>query len=164
LPQSAWGAGPGPERYINLNALKALDETLTAAFTHIIDLRDSGINKGAPLYLHTYDHATPRNAPAGFGFGPWLQPVLKAAGIAENDWVPLATYLIDHVADNIIGFAKLAANVFVVDTRGTLTPAALDTTGVSNHWENEIHPTPSGYSRLAAIWESKLAQPPLNLT
>jgi len=52
---------------------------------------------------------------------------------------------------------KLAGrNVHIVDSRGATLRAAAGTTGESNDWENEIHPTPAGYSLLAKKWRPQL--------
>ncbi len=49
-----------------------------------------------------------------------------------------------------------ARNAIVVDTEGTLTRAEPGTSGVSGDWENEIHPTPHGYSLLAKAWRGPI--------
>jgi hypothetical protein len=164
LSKANWTSNPAPQRYVSQSKLAAFATALTASFTSILTLRDAGINKNVPLYLHSYDYSTPRNAGVGFDLGPWLYPAMTTAGIPENEWVDVARYLIDQMANTYSSVSKLAPNIFLVDTRGTLVPAALNTCGVCNNWENEIHPTPSGYSRLAAVWESKLAMAPLNLS
>jgi hypothetical protein len=44
----------------------------------------------------------------------------------------------------------------VVDTRGTLVPAALGSTGDNHDWQNEIHPNGRGYEKLAIKVEAQL--------
>ena len=50
----------------------------------------------------------------------------------------------------------LDSAVHVVDSRGDTTRAVTGTTGESNNWENEIHPTPAGYSLPARKWRPLL--------
>jgi lysophospholipase L1-like esterase len=42
--------------------------------------------------------------------------------------------------------------IYLIETQQALIPAQPGTTGPSNDWENEIHPTPGGYRKLAALW------------
>ncbi|HWP13197.1 MAG TPA: hypothetical protein VNN06_15350, partial [Ramlibacter sp.] len=44
------------------------------------------------------------------------------------------------------------ANVHLVDTLNTLTPAGNKDQGATAHWQNEIHPTRAGYKQLSAKW------------
>ena len=57
--------------------------------------------------------------------------------------------------DLILPVAALA-NVWLVDTIGTLTRALHTDAGESGHWENEIHPTRGGYGLLAQRWRPEV--------
>jgi len=150
-------------RYVDPKLLDEFCVNLASYVRQIITLRDSGQNANVPLLFHTYDYAVPRDAPVIPGVGPWLYPVVSAGGknIPQSDWIPLTDLLIDKVASTIMTTA--ATNVFVVDTRGKLTPAVAGSDSISNNWENEIHPTPSGYSRLALTWEDLLEHCPARI-
>ena len=49
------------------------------------------------------------------------------------------------------------ANIQPIDLHNTLTAARVEDAGMSNDWENEIHPTAGGYVKLASTFVSKLS-------
>jgi lysophospholipase L1-like esterase len=153
--EPAAGALPDdPAAYVDAQALAALLSDLRDGIARIVALRDSepSASRGAPLFVHTYDYLTPRNAPARFlnvpTRGPWLYPVLVAAGVNAEMRQRVARLLVDALADTLLSLALPA--VHVVDTRNTLAPADPASTGSSGDWLNEIHPTPAGYRKIAA--------------
>jgi hypothetical protein len=118
--------------------------------------RGNGPNKDKPVLFHSYDLLTPRNAPAG-PLGPWLFKALTAYGIPAGAWQATADELLKRLRTLLreIIAARPGANLHLVDTQGpngTLVRAVLGSQGVSGDWENEIHPTPHGYSLLAQQW------------
>lgn len=145
----------------------ALFETyLRQNFADLIALRDApgGPNNGVPIFAHTYDYATPRNAMATFfgfpAFGPWLYPAMLKNNIPEPLWIPLAMELQDKLATILLTLDL--PNLHVIDTRGVLTPAAVDSVGSDGEWENEIHPSRTGYKKLAQKWNEAIAAPESN--
>ncbi len=144
-----------PQDLVNPVALAQLDRYLIESYIGFVNCRDrpDSPNAGVPMIIHTYDYPTPINAPSlAFGLrtgGPWIFPQLNGR-IPREAWVPLTDYLLDHVAETLLTLPGRLPEFFVVDTRGTLTRAALGATGESNDWENEIHPNPGGYRKLAA--------------
>jgi hypothetical protein len=149
----------GPEDYCDETALQSLLADVTDGYRRIVALRDAPGSScpGAPIVTHTYDWVTPRNSPARFvgvaAKGPWLFPALTEAEVPTKDWLALSDYLLRRVGDAILelgapGPVRLP-DFHVVDTRSTLIRAQLATTGVSNDWMNEIHPTFDGYRKLA---------------
>lgn len=147
-------------RYVDAAVLNQFCANIASYMQQVIALRDSGQNVNVPLLFHTYDYAVPRNALAAPDVGPWMYQVVCAQGknVPEGDWIALADFLIDKLAGVVTAVA--GTNVFVVDTRNKLTPAAFGSQGVSGNWQNEIHPTPGGYSRLALSWEDVLEKCP----
>ena len=148
-----------PADYVNPAGLADLVAEVQLSYRQIIAVRDEAdcINRGKPVVTHTYDYATPRDAPARFLFagimGPWLFPVFEKLGIADGMQIPVSDYLIDQLAEAIIALTKAPnplPNFHVVETRHTLVPAAADDDGNSNDWLNEIHPNHQGYRKLAA--------------
>jgi lysophospholipase L1-like esterase len=143
--------------YCDTNALNALLNDIEGAYRIIAGLRDvpGGLNSGVPILTHTYDYATPRNAPANFIFGPigpWCHRAFTQLEIPSEAWIELANYLTDSLAERLLELANgpnKISNLHVIDTRGTLTPAALGHRGDSNDWQNEIHPNGGGYEKLA---------------
>ncbi len=156
----------GPADYCDQERLQKLIDEVQGGYRRLAGLRagyGSHYQK-APMITHTYDYATPRNAPARFFFlslGPWLYPALKGAQVPQSAWVPVADYLIDRLAEGILSLQKgqnRIKNFYVLDTRGTLKRAKLEETGSSPDWQNEIHPNDDGYKKLAKILETKLAE------
>lgn len=153
-----------PASYLRPAALTALVETVQAGMRTIIGLRDSKDSKsqGAPAFVHTYDYATPRNAPARFlsgppVSGPWLYKVLQPTGLDIGLQQRIADLLVDRLAealwalDATQGQPGLQLPAFhVVETRNTLVRANPTELGGSNDWLNEIHPTMDGYRKIAA--------------
>lgn len=153
-----------PESYLHGAGVTALVETVQDGLRRIIALRDSEGSKsrGAPAFVHTYDYATPRNAPARFlsgpaVSGPWLYRALQPTGLDIALQQRIADVLVDRLAeglwalDSTRGMAGLQLPAFhVVETRNTLVRANPAELGSSNDWLNEIHPTMDGYRKVAA--------------
>jgi lysophospholipase L1-like esterase len=153
-----------PESYVDAAALTQLLQDIQGAFAGIVGLRDSADSKskGSPLFVHTYDYATPRNAPARFIgalpiAGPWLFKAFAGSGIAIALQQKISDLLIDRLAAALLELdaghsdsAKTLPGFHVIDTRNTLIMANPADTGNSNDWLNEIHPNMSGYRKIAA--------------
>jgi hypothetical protein len=157
LGSNEWGAQADATRYLS----EAGWNTFTAHMSDVLDIlltqRDKSINAGIPLLLHTYDYVTPRNAPAGPGMGPWLYKAMNDMyAVPAADWNALADALINRLAEMWLALAAKNAgrNIRIVDSRGSTTRADAGTTSVSGDWENEIHPTPHGYTLLAQRWRT----------
>ena len=159
LRQDEWGANAGGDRYVSEAGWSTFANHLEEVLLHLLSQRDQGINANVPLVLHTYDYLTPRDAPAGPGMGPWLFAALKRKyKIPEQDWTTIADLFIDRLAALWIALClkHAAKNLVVVDSRRATTRAAAGSAGVSFDWENEIHPTPDGYAKLAGKWRGPL--------
>lgn len=158
LPKSARPANPAsPADYCDQARLARLIADVQAGYRRIAALRDAprSPGRGVPIVAHTYDYSTPRNAPVRFLFGslgPWLFPVMKQQDVPGSDWVALADYLADTLAEGILALANGPEPIpafHVVDTRDTLKRADLGSRGDNNDWQNEIHPNGDGYEKLA---------------
>lgn len=155
--KSEWGAGNSPSRYLSDAGWVTFISHARAVFQTLLDERDrKAVNRGLPIVLHTYDLTTPRNAGAGLGFGPWLFKAMNAFEIPQEDWVAVSTALLQRVRALILDLAAPHSEVHVVDTQGILTAAATKDTGPTPHWQNEIHPTRTGYRLLGDVWEKTL--------
>ncbi|MGZ5130336.1 MAG: hypothetical protein ACXWCU_13235 [Caldimonas sp.] len=158
--------GTGPlqgDDYISDPGWATFVAHLTIVFNQLVDLRDSGLNHGIPLALHTYAHVMPRPAPAGFGFGPWLQPAMLAFAIPASDWLAVSAALMDRLVallQQLIADRQAAqpnCAVHLVDTRAAqLVVGDQTATGSSGDFVNEIHPTTGGYAKVAAVWRATL--------
>ena len=164
LRSDEWGTQSDETRYLSDEGWNTFTAHMDEVLGNLLTQRDANININVPLLLHTYDYLTPRNAPAGPGLGPWLYKAMNDLyGIPSGDWNALTDRLIDRLADMWFALAAKYAgsNVNIVDSRQSLTRAVPGTTGVSNDWENEIHPTAHGYTLLAQKWRGPLdALPP----
>jgi lysophospholipase L1-like esterase len=160
LNPNEWGPpGKGAARYLSDAGWATFAAHLAPQFDEVIAQRDADINKDVPLFCHTYAHLMPRNAPASMRppMGPWLYPSVTAYQIPSTDWLNVGTELIDRLAAllrQIIGDLNQPNDrrIYLIETQQALIPAQSGTTGPSNDWENEIHPTPGGYRKLAALW------------
>jgi hypothetical protein len=152
-----WGPAGDPRRYISEPGWDTFRDHATQVFDLLLQNRDkTEINRGLPIVLHTYDVATPRNAGAGAGFGPWLFKAVNSFGVPPEDWAAVGRELLGRVRALILDIAAAESTVHVVDTQGTLDPAGIDDIGPTAHWQNEIHPTRTGYRLLGDRWEREL--------
>jgi lysophospholipase L1-like esterase len=160
LKQSEWGpSAQGAARYISDQGWATFAAHLPAQFEGVIAQRDTDINRNVPLFCHTYDYMLPRNAPASarLRMGPWLYPAFVAYQIPPADWLATVIELLKRLASLLRSVvddlnAGHDRRIYLIDSRDTLVVAEPGTKKVSNDWENEIHPTPGGYRKLAAHW------------
>ncbi|MEO5733781.1 MAG: hypothetical protein ABIN96_13200 [Rubrivivax sp.] len=159
-----------PDSWINGPALAALLMSIQTSYRQLHALWNDPSSKsaGRPIVLHTYDYATPRNAPARFlgairMRGPWLYPAFQGTATDIVMQQRIANRLIDRLAETLLpldgasGAPEALANVHVVDTRNTLVMANPADIGRSNDWQNEIHPTLDGYRKIAARLSARLS-------
>ena len=150
----------GVARYLSAAGWTTFTDHMEAVLMHLLEQRDkASTNRDVPLFLHTYDYVTVRNAPAGLGLGPWLYKAMHDLyRIPMGDWDALADELINRMAAmwQSLSASNAGRQINVVDTRGTTTRALPGTSGASNDWQNEIHPTPHGYALLGARWRAQL--------
>jgi len=145
------------EGYVKKSVLAGILKDVKQGYRDLAAVRDRPQSQaqGKPIVTHTYDYATPRNEPARFVsfplLGPWLYKAFTENEVPMEQWLPLARYLIDALAQAIESLQKgnnRITNFHVVDTRGTLTPPRINDIGPTTHWLNEIHPNHDGYSIL----------------
>ena len=152
-----------PDAYISEPGWTTFADHITAVFDQLVQARDRDKNRSVPLVFHTYAPLMPRPAPAGAGFGPWLQPSMTRFSIPDADWFAVASALIDRLAtllQSIIA-AHTAADancaLHLVDSRSAgLVMAARGSTGVSGDFQNEIHLTNAGYKKVGSVWRQTL--------
>ena len=155
--RSEWSAGATVSRYISEAGWNTFDQHACEVFQVLLQNRDkSAVNRGIPIVLHTYDFATPRNSGAGLNFGPWLFKAFTMFEIPPEDWIALEVELMGRLRRLILHIATTDTSIHVVDTQGTLKSARTDDLGPTVHWQNEIHPTRTGYRLLGDVWEVEL--------
>ena len=162
-----WGPpSAGVARYLNDAGWATFASYFQSNLDHIIALRDRKPgqhgNRGRPLFMHTYAHPTPRPSGAGGGQGPWLLPAMLSYGIPQNDWVDLARLLVDRLAELLLDCAADVTRypaLHVFDSRRLpIAPAALNATGESGDWLNEIHLTKGGCEKVSLPWCAAIEQ------
>lgn len=153
-----WGQGIAEDRFLSNAGWQTFCDHLGAVLARMLQARDSGINRGMPVVMHTYDLAVPRPSGAGFGRGPWLQPSMTLYGIPEPEWPAVSALMLKRLKTLLFQLAATVrdGSVHVVSTQGTLTPALTTDRGATADWVNEIHPTSSGYRKLSAQWRGVL--------
>ncbi len=162
FPSDASIEADNVSQLINADNLALFEKYLRQNFVDLVAERDApgGRNNGVPIFAHTYDYATPRNAKASFfgfpAFGPWLFTFMVKNNIPTRLWIALGVALHDKLADILLTLDL--PNLHIIDTRRILTPAQPGSEGVSGDWSNEIHPTRAGYKKLAQKWDEQIAQ------
>lgn len=135
------------------NALAKFDQFVAASFTGIVNFvrQHGGPNAHVPIFCHTYDYPTPNDAPAtilGVRVGSsWMYPRLVEHAVPQSLWIPLSDFLLRRLAATLKGLDL--EDFHVINTLDTLTRAQLGAHGESGDWNNEIHPSRSGYKKLA---------------
>ncbi len=127
--------------------LKAKLDSVIKAYEKLIKLR----NSHAPdmhIVTHEYDILKPSKEGAEFLWGvevmeSWIYPSLKKKKIPETLHVKIVEILLGDFKKRINALATRTRNFHVANTQPTLR------VGNKKDWLNEIHPTPSGFKRIA---------------
>ena len=142
---------------IKLSTLTTALDDIVASYARLLDARDA-LRPNCVVVAHSYCyfHPTGRKATGPFGLlkaGPWMRPVLVAKGInPDTEGRDLARYLIDELHARLEALAAARPRFRLVDMR-----AALPVDNV--HWSDEIHPSGTGFRRLAEnCWRPLLKQ------
>lgn len=155
-----WG-GPadGAARYVSDAGWQTFAAYLRENFDALVALRDSGINAGVPMFMHSYAVPQPRDAGVRLGpiqAGPWLLPGLQLYGLPPADWLAVATHFIGRLRDLLKGIANDRARYpalhFFDSTQVALLQADAASRGDSGDWINEIHLNRDGCRKVAAAW------------
>jgi hypothetical protein len=140
-------AGATWQSAVKLSVLTIVLDDIVAGFTRLLDARDA-VRPKCAIVAHSYCYFQPtgRKATGPFGLlkaGPWMRPVLTARGIdPETEGRELARYLVDELHARLSALAAARPGFQLVDMRAALP---VDTV----HWADEIHPSGTGFRRLA---------------
>jgi hypothetical protein len=132
---------------INLGTLTTVLDEIVAAYARLLDARDT-LRPKCMVFAHSYCYFQPtgRKATGPFGLlksGPWMRPVLTKKGIdPDSEGRELARYLVDELHARLKALAAVRSRFVVIDHRATLP-------GDDLHWADEIHPSGTGFRRLA---------------
>ena len=133
-----------------------LTDYLGANFRRIGDLIRSSRNAAdLPVFLNGYDVPTARNAPV-LNTGPWLFKAYRDHAVPEDLWPEVTQRLFSVLLDEIGRWSAALSNTHLVPTTGTLTPAPAGSAGNVGDWANEIHPSQSGWAKLAPRWRTAI--------
>ena len=148
-------AGATWQSAVKLGALTTVLDDIVAAYSRLLDARDA-LRPKCVIVAHSYCYFQPtgRKATGPFGLlkaGPWMRPVLVARGIdPDTEGREVARYLVDELHARLQALAAARPRFQVVDMR-----AALPVDDV--HWADEIHPSGTGFRRLAEnVWRPLL--------
>ena len=147
---------PPPMQMLDMNAVNSALAILEAEYRELVDIRDQ-YSPQTVIFVHAYDFPPI----TGIGVcreGPWLKPSLdyayKHLGVAKPD--PNDEFVVVKTLMQMFGamLDRIAADAtvqkfIVVPTQGTLTPNASD-------WQNEIHPSSIGFTKIAQKFQTSL--------
>ena len=135
---------------------KLVNQYMNPCFAQLSDVIQASRHADTPIFLNNYDTPTARNAPAFKGGRAWLYDAYTKNSIPSALWPELTGAVFDAVQATIAGWTSGRGNLISVPTRGTLTPAAPNTTGSNADWLNEIHPNAAGWDKLAGVWRAAI--------
>jgi hypothetical protein len=142
--------GTPPADCIDDRRFTAVVEIIEAGYRDLLSIRDE-LSEDTVLFFHQYDFAPP-NGRGVCGVGPWLQPSLIFRGVPpelHGDVVKAMLLRFAHMLDRV---AAEFRNVVVVRTQGTFPSTS------KKWWENELHPTKSGFKEIAVKFDLALKQ------
>jgi hypothetical protein len=140
-------AGATWQSAVKLAVLTTVLDDIVAAYSRLLDARDA-LRPRCVVVAHSYCYFQPtgRKATGPFGLlksGPWMRPVLSARGIdPDTEGREVARLLVDELHARLAALAASRPRFQLVDMR-----AALPVDDV--HWADEIHPSGTGFRRLA---------------
>lgn len=125
----------------------ALFARITRGYENVIHLRDT-FCPNAPIVTHCYDYAPPTGKGL-LGFSPWIRPALDQVGMPVELHGAAVRYIIDHLAIVQKEMELQHPPYHFVDTRESLQ---------DNDWDNELHPTFSGFNKIASRFYPEFAK------
>lgn len=131
-----------PSAYVNHALWLQVLGYLRAGLVRLLD----NVRKRAIVYAHGYDYLVPADKPVVVmgvnGAGPWMYPVMTGLGITRPQLQrDICAILIDDFNDMLDELEEQNAPWFIhLDVRKTLG---------QDDWLNEIHPTKTGFGKVA---------------
>jgi hypothetical protein len=114
-------------------------QQLRESYEHILEAAES-----VPVIGHGYDYFVPSNAPVRIEgvliTGPWFYPAMTTAKIPPPLQREVARKIVNDFNAELIDLAGTSPRFHHIDLRDTL---------VDKDWINEIHPSESGFRKLA---------------
>ena len=146
-------SGIGPYGRINEATTLARIDELKNKYLELVSIVNTH-QKSCPIVVHGYDKIIPSDKGfelAGFKLaGPWVKPTLDEKGVPIEQQADVINHIMDMFNDMLADLQDSNRDFHYVDLRGTLTSIS--------SWANEIHPTSSGFKKLAQHYDSVLRQ------
>lgn len=142
--------GFSAQQCINAHQFELKLSAVLMAFEQLLELRNRHTPQ-AKIITHSYDIAKPSKDGASFFWGliktkPWIYPYLCQRNIPESLHLEIVEILLGAFRDKLLALTKLPQHldrIYMVDTQGILRP------GNKNDWVNEIHPSETGFKKIA---------------
>jgi hypothetical protein len=165
--EAAAGVAPARvQRRAHTRVLAALKEEsagqifddVVAHLRTLIDARDAGPSRKAPVILHGYCHVTPRDAPAmsfPIKVGPWIWKKLTPLGYTQRQQQEIALTVIDELNKRLGMLRNERRGIHILDLRtlqaeGALPVASPGDLAPTTYWHDEIHLNSAGWDLAAA--------------
>jgi metacaspase-1 len=157
-----------PSRGLDRDMLAALMRNRIApAYAHLVGGIDrickSAFGRSIPIIIHGYDYAVPDGRGWAGGWwklpGPWLEPSLRLKGFESIDeGKQIVSELIKAINEMVLPTIGRAMPDVVrpIDLRGILR----DDEDYREDWANELHPTRSGFDKIAARFHREIQRLP----
>lgn len=101
----------------------------------------SSTNTQATVVLHNYDYALPSGKGLFGRNSSWLKSALDDARVPDTLQQACITLLLDRLTAELQKLTRIdPARIFLVDSTNTLN---------ESDWQNEIHPKPAGFKKIA---------------
>lgn len=143
--------GNDPAQAINTAALNDILGVGETGYRDLAALRNQKGAASVPIITHGYDFATPDGSGVCM-LGPWLLPSLQSRGWMRDPFnpadLPTGQAIVKQMLQRFDLLMQMLENdpylnLIYVRTQGTLSPGLAQ-------WANELHPTPDGFSAIAA--------------
>ena len=121
---------------------EGLFDTVIVSFDQLLGIIQEELGSGIPVFIAPYDYALPTGI--GFlGLGQWLKWPMDQRKVPTALQADVVRTLIDTYENKLIQLHGKRPQLVVVNTLGTLGP---------DDWANELHPTASGFNKIANVW------------
>src|SRR5690242_2547061 len=136
-----WGVLPPQVMdHVRLAAFQCALQYAIEDLIEVVQLRDL-YSRDSIIFLHSYAYIWPSGDAFQLGpfkVGPWVAPFLSAVGVTDiGDQRVITSWLVDQFYRRLQVLASQYANIRLIDSRTALPDR--------RQWENEIHPTRTGF-------------------
>lgn len=142
-----WRFGRIPPEVRDHVRLDRFDRALEYAITdleEIVQCRDQGA-PNSTILVHTYDYVYPSGTPWRLGpleQGPWIKPAFVDVGLEDESRIRVVTnWMLDQFSARLQAYASTKLRMRVIGSLGTLSKRT--------HWNDELHPSRSGFAKLS---------------